>query len=213
MKHLLYAYKLLSQYMGNSWLRSYSSLFSSYRRLHSNQNPSFNGNCVQQTPTLHSSPPSKQEYVKRVIPTFQEVECDIILRNAQLKAPRRQEELQTHIQAHLLSVVKKMPFWSIRMFSPLWCTLLPSAHNTLSGSWLDILSHALSSHLVKHIFSSTPIHHAYHPPPSHPLNVLQHCEKIRIYICISCQSYYLVTYNIHNMFCTLLRLYCRGEVG
>ncbi len=107
MKHLLYADKLLSQYKGNSWLCSYSSLFSSYGRLHSNQNPSFNGNCVQQTQTLHSSPPSKKEYVKRVIPTFQEVELDIILRNAQLKAPRRQEELQTHIQAHLLSVVKK----------------------------------------------------------------------------------------------------------
>jgi hypothetical protein len=101
----------------------------------SNQDPSFNGNCVQQTPTLHSSPPSKQEYVKSVIPTFQEVERDIILRNAQLKAPLRQEKPQTNIQAYLLSVVKKinalLEYQSVLLFvvhSP------SSAQNRLSGS-------------------------------------------------------------------------------
>jgi hypothetical protein len=133
----------------------------------SNQDPSFDGNCVQQNPTLHSSPPSKQEYVKSVIPTFQEVERDIILRNAQLKAPLRQEKLQTNIQAYLLSVVKKiMPYWSIRVFSPFGCTLLPSAHNTS----LDHDGHTFSFSLISWSCTYSPPHpYTMHILPLHPI--------------------------------------------
>jgi hypothetical protein len=69
-------------------------------------NPYSTGNCVQQTSPFRSSQRSRQECAKIVYPFFQEVKHDIIFRCAQLKAPRRQEELQLHIQAHLLSVVK-----------------------------------------------------------------------------------------------------------
>jgi hypothetical protein len=43
-----------------------------------------------------------------VIISLQEVKHDIVFRYAQLKDPRRREDLQPRIQAHLLSVAKKI---------------------------------------------------------------------------------------------------------
>jgi hypothetical protein len=46
---------------------------------------------------------------QKVVTFFlQELKRDVIFRHAQLQAPRRQEELQQCIQAHLLSVVNKI---------------------------------------------------------------------------------------------------------
>ena len=45
---------------------------------------------------------------KVLILLLQEVKRDIVYRHAQLKQPRRREELRPRIQAHLLSVVGKI---------------------------------------------------------------------------------------------------------
>jgi hypothetical protein len=45
---------------------------------------------------------------KVLILFLQEIKRDIIFRRAQLAEPRRREELQPRIQAHLLSVISKL---------------------------------------------------------------------------------------------------------
>jgi hypothetical protein len=110
------------------------------------------------------------------------VKHDIILRHAQFKALKRQEDLRLCIQAHLLSVVKNQcPTWVTECPHPCRCTLLPSAHNTLSGSWVEhIFSVSLQTHPVIFIFISVPIHNTVHITPPIPCpTCVTKCVKIQ----------------------------------
>jgi hypothetical protein len=62
-------------------------------------------NKLHQSILLHLQDSKTQ---KVIILLLREIKRDTVYRHAQLKNPKRQEELQLRIQAHLLSVVKKV---------------------------------------------------------------------------------------------------------
>ncbi len=72
---------------------------------------------------------------KILIPFLQEIKRDIIFRRAQLAEPRRHEELQPRIQAHLLSVISKLQsfleYQEVLNYTDALVLLRRMAHSTL----------------------------------------------------------------------------------
>jgi hypothetical protein len=62
----------------------------------------------------------RQKYAKSVKPIFQRSEARFIFRHAQLKTPRRREELACGYKLIYSQLSRKlMPNWCSRVFSPL----------------------------------------------------------------------------------------------
>ncbi len=104
----LHMWQLLSQDLVPAWPGHHTLTIKVHERIYSDHQPNAIEESLQHTPSLHSTSPSRQQHMESCHPSMEEVKCDIVLWLAQLQNPRRQEELQPHIQAHLLLVIKKV---------------------------------------------------------------------------------------------------------